>query len=65
MRCWIKSDNELMILLIIILRADFSNFKEFGSVWERSHDQTFDCKGKEELYQETFNLRFDETTSIL
>ena len=40
-----------MVLLIIILCADFSNFKEFGSVRERSHGQTFDFKGKEEFYQ--------------
>ena len=53
-----------MVLLIIILCADFSKFKEFGSVRERSHGQTFDFKGKEEFYQETFNINFEETTSI-
>ena len=54
-----------MVLLNIILCADFSNFKEFGSVWEGSHGQTFDFKGKEELYQEIFNLHFDETKDML
>ena len=53
-----------MVLLNVILCADFSNFKELGSVWEWSLGQNFDFKGKGELYQKTFNLNFDETKCI-
>lgn len=39
-----------MVFLNVILCADFSNFKEFGSVWKRSYGQTFDFKANEDSH---------------